>query len=144
MDRRRSQKKHAVYDQPGRHPTRAASTDGHRRARCLRIRNVYGHRKNMRAVLPINIAEVHRISGGSVVSRAEQSRNPPYLAILNPEQRLRSEYGGPNYADAGPPSDIAGRRDGKPNTLALTGGESHCQRNGSTRIYCCRSPPRCD
>src|ERR1700745_1651613 len=42
----------------------------------------------------------------------------PYLANLNPEQRCAAEYGGPNYADAGPLLIIAGAGTGKTNTLA--------------------------
>src|SRR6266567_5802480 len=41
-----------------------------------------------------------------------------YLANLNPEQRCAAEYGGPNYADAGPLLVIAGAGSGKTNTLA--------------------------
>jgi DNA helicase-2/ATP-dependent DNA helicase PcrA len=41
-----------------------------------------------------------------------------YLAKLNPEQRQAVEYGGPNYAEAGPLLIIAGAGSGKTNTLA--------------------------
>jgi DNA helicase II / ATP-dependent DNA helicase PcrA len=44
--------------------------------------------------------------------------NFSYLANLNPEQRRAVEYGGPNYADAGPLLIIAGAGTGKTNTLA--------------------------
>src|SRR5262245_27640610 len=41
-----------------------------------------------------------------------------HLAKLNTEQRYGVEYGGPNYADAGPLLIIAGAGSGKTNTLA--------------------------
>src|SRR6266446_37297 len=44
--------------------------------------------------------------------------NSSYLVNLNPEQRCAVEYGGPNYADAGPLLIIAGAGTGKTNTLA--------------------------
>ena len=41
-----------------------------------------------------------------------------HVAKLNPEQRRAVEYGGPNYAEAGPLLIIAGAGSGKTNTLA--------------------------
>jgi DNA helicase-2/ATP-dependent DNA helicase PcrA len=70
-----------------------------------------------------------------------------HLAKLNTEQRYGVEYGGPNYADAGPLLIIAGAGSGKTNTLAhrvahliLNGhGEDHlvaAEKAGEGNIGC--------